>query len=148
MLSVIILTLALATFNPFDSNVPPAFYLPCLLSMPKEASLIICFADRQTGFLMECTNTGSVGLGTVRKEWFEYVLIHISLFIVSLFTVHRFFVVCIRSSKSAVFIISLSVMFYTIDDILLLQEGIQLPFFDAGWFGSVAWRIGVFYGKF
>ena len=52
------------------------------------------------------------------------VLIHIFLFIV-----RHFFVVCILSSKSAVFKISLS--FHTIDDFLIFQEGFQLPFFDA-----------------
>ena len=40
MLKAIILTLALATFNPFHSNVRPVFYLPCLLAMPDKASLI------------------------------------------------------------------------------------------------------------
>ena len=67
MLRAIILTLALATFNPFHSNVRPAFYLPCLLVMPEEASLMICLLDRQIGFLMECGKTGSIKLGTVRK---------------------------------------------------------------------------------
>ena len=43
---------------------------------------MIRLADRQTGFLMECGNTGSVELGTVRKERFEYGLVHIFLFIV------------------------------------------------------------------
>ena len=55
------------------------------------------------------------------------VLIHIFLFIV-----RYFFVVCIRSSKSAVFKISLSAIFHTIDYFLIFQEGFQLPFFDAG----------------
>ena len=55
------------------------------------------------------------------------VLIHIFLFIV-----RYFFVACIRSSKSAVFKISLSAIFHTIDDFRIFQEGFQLPFFDAG----------------
>ena len=41
MLSAVILTLALATFNPFHSNIRSAFYLPCLIALPEEASLII-----------------------------------------------------------------------------------------------------------
>ena len=68
MLSAVILTLALATFNPFHSNIRSAFYLPCLIALPEEASLIIWLADRKPGFLMECGNTESVKLGTVRKE--------------------------------------------------------------------------------
>ena len=76
---------------------------------------------------MECGNRGGVELGTVRKEWFEYVLVHIFLFIV-----RYFFVVCNGSSESAVFIIYLSAIFYTIDDVLIFQEGFQFPFFDAG----------------
>ena len=127
MLRVIILTPALATFNPFHSNVRPAFYLPCLHAMPEEACVKICLADRQTGFLMECGNRGGVELGTVRKEWFEYVLVHIFLFIV-----RYFFVVFNGSSESAVFIIYLSAIFYTIDDVLIFPEGFQFPFFDAG----------------
>ena len=127
MLRVIILTPALATFHLFHSNVQPAFYLPCLHAMPEEACVKICLADRQTGFLMECGNRGGVELGTVRKEWFEYVLVHIFLFIV-----RYFFVVCNGSSESAVFIIYLSAIFYTIDDVLIFQEGFQFPFFDAG----------------
>ena len=87
---------------------------------------MICSADRQTGFLMECRNTGSVELGTVKKKLFKYVLVHIFRFIV-----RYFFVVTIRSSKSAVFIISLSAIFHTIDDVLTFQEDFQLPFFDA-----------------
>ena len=55
------------------------------------------------------------------------LLVHTSLFIV-----RYFFIVCIRSSKSAVFKISLSAIFHTIDDFLILQEGFQLPLFDAG----------------
>ena len=127
MLRVIILTPVLATFHLFHSNVRPAFYLPCLHAMPEEACEKICLADRQTGFLMECGNRGGVELGTVRKEWFEYVLVHIFLFIV-----RYFFVVCNGSSESAVFIIYLSAIFYTIDDVLIFQEGFQFPFFDAG----------------
>ena len=127
MLRVIILTPALAAFHLFHSNVRPAFYLPCLHAMPEEACVKICLADRQTGFLMECGNRGGVELGTVRKEWFEYVLVHIFLFIV-----RYFFVVCNESSESAVFIIYLSAIFYTIDDVLIFQEGFQFPFFDAG----------------
>ena len=95
--------------------------------MPEEACVKICLADRQTGFLMECGNRGGVELGTVRKEWFEYVLVHIFLFIV-----RYFFVVCNGSSESAVFIIYSSAIFYTIDDVLIFQEGFQFPFFDAG----------------
>ena len=53
--------------------------------MPEEASLKICLADLQTGFLMEYVNTGSVELGTVKKEWFEYVLVYVFLFIVRYF---------------------------------------------------------------
>ena len=34
---------------------------------------------------MEYENTRSGELGTVRKEWVEYVLVHISLFIVRYF---------------------------------------------------------------
>ena len=94
--------------------------------MPEEANLMICLADRQTDFFMECGNAGSVVLGTVRKEWFKYVLVHIFRFIVRYFSV-----VSIRSSKSAVLIISLSAIFHTIDDILIFQEGFQLPYFDA-----------------
>ena len=85
MLRAIISTLALATFNPFHSNVRPAFYLPCLLGIPEESNLMICLADRQTGFLMQCGNTGSVELWTVRKEWFDNVLVHIFLFIIRYF---------------------------------------------------------------
>ena len=95
--------------------------------MPEEVNLMIYLADRQTGFLTKCGNTGSVELGTIRKEWFEYVLVHIFLFIVK-----YFFVVCTGSSKSAVFIISLAATFYTIDDFLMFQESFQFPFFDAG----------------
>ena len=135
MFRAIILTLSLTTTNPFHLNVRPAFHLPGCLVMPVEVSQMICLADRQTGFLVGCGNTGSVDLGIVRKEWFENVLVHIFLFIV-----RYFFVVCIRSSKSIVFIISLSTIFYTIDGILIFQEGFQLPFFDAGYFGSVALR--------
>ena len=106
MLRVIILTPALATFNPFHSNVRPAFYLPCLHAMPEEACVKICLADRQTDFLMKCENRVGVELGTVRKEWFEYVLVHIFLFIV-----RYFFVVFNGSSESAVFLIYLSAIF-------------------------------------
>ena len=95
--------------------------------MPEEVSLMICLADRQIDFLMECGNTGSVELGTVRKEWFEYVLVLIFPFIV-----RYFFVVCIGSSKSVVSIISLSATFYMIDDILIFPEGFKFPFFDPG----------------
>ena len=52
MLRAIKLTLATANFNPFDSNIRPNFYLPCPLAMSVEASLMICLADPQTGFLM------------------------------------------------------------------------------------------------
>ena len=62
---------------------------------------------------MKCRNTGSIELGTVKRE-----SVHIFLFIV-----RYFFVVCIGSSKSVVFIISLSAIFSTIDDILIFQEG-------------------------
>ena len=56
------------------------------------------------------------------------VLVHIFLFIV-----RYFFLVCIRSSKSAVFkISSFPAIFHTIDDFLIFQEGFQIPFFDAG----------------
>ena len=61
---------------------------------------------------------GSVELGTVGKEWFEYVLVRIFLFLVK-----YFFVVFIGFSKSAVFIISLSAIFYMIDGMLIFQEG-------------------------
>ena len=63
------------------------------------------------------------------------VLIHIFLFIV-----RCSFVVCISSSKLAVFKISLSAIFHTIDDFLIFQEGFPPPFFDTSWFGSMAWR--------
>ena len=53
MLRAIILALALATFSLFHSNVRSVFYLPCPLVMPVKASLMICLADRQTGFLTE-----------------------------------------------------------------------------------------------
>ena len=128
MLRAIILTLTLATFSLFHSNVRPAFYLPCLLAMLEEASLKVCLAGRQTGFFMECRNTKSVELENVRKKWFEYVF---------LFIVRYFSVVCIGSSQSALFIMSLSTIFYTIDDILKFQEGFQFPFFDAGFSGAV-----------
>ena len=126
MLRATKLTLALATFNPFHSNVRPAFYLPCPLVIPVEVSLMICLADGETGFLMECGNRRSVKIRTFKKERFECV--HTFLLIV------KFFVVCIRSSKSAVFIISLSA------NILLFQEGFQLQLFDAAKFCSVVWR--------
>ena len=38
----------------------------------------------------------------------------------------------IQSSTSAVFKISLSTIFHTIDDFLIFQEGFQLLFLDAG----------------
>ena len=82
MLNAVILTLALASFNPFHLNVRPGFYLTCLLVIPEEASLMVCLADRQTDVLMECGNTGNLELETMEKEWFEYVLGHISLSIV------------------------------------------------------------------
>ena len=65
-----LIVLALAIFNPFSSDVRPAFYLPCLHAMSEESSLMICLEDQQTGFLMEYGNAGSVELGTVKKEWF------------------------------------------------------------------------------
>ena len=68
MLRAIILTLTLATFSLFHSNVRPAFYLPCLLAMLEEASLKVCLAGRQTGFLMECRNTKSVELETLERN--------------------------------------------------------------------------------
>ena len=55
------------------------------------------------------------------------VLVHIFLSNVSCF-----FIICSQSAKSAVFKISLSAIFHTIDDFLIFQEGFQLPFFDAG----------------
>ena len=58
---------------------------------------------------------------------FTIVLVHIFLFIA-----RYFLVICIRSSKSAVFKISLLAIFHTIDDFLIFQEGFQLSFFDAG----------------
>ena len=82
MLRAIILTVALASFNLFHSNFQPAFYLPCPLVVPVVTSLTICLVDRETGFLMKCGNTRSIELGTVRKEWFENVLVHIFLFII------------------------------------------------------------------
>ena len=88
---------------------------------------------------MECGNTGSVEFETVRKEWFEYVLVHIFLFIVA-----YYFVICIRSSKSAVFIISLSVIFHTIDDILMFQEDFQLPFLNFHFYFFWRGEAGVF----
>ena len=117
MLRVIILTPALATFHLFHSNVQPAFYLPCLHAMPEEACVKICLADRQTGFLMECGNRGGVELGTVRKEWFEYVLVHIFLFIVRYFLTFEFDLLIL-----AVFVIFSSVIFHSIDDILIFRS--------------------------
>ena len=73
---------------------------------------------RETVFLWSARIQG-VEFETIRKERFECILVNIFLFIV-----RYFFVVCIRSSKSAVFqvfIISLSAIFYTIDDILIFQ---------------------------
>ena len=70
------------------------------------------------------------------------VLVHISLFIV-----RYFFVVCIRSSKSVVFKISLSAIFHRIDDFLIFPEGSNFRFSMP--VSLVQWRgeIGIFYGK-
>ena len=58
---------------------------------------------------------------------YTLVLVYIFLFIVRLF-----FVVCIRSSKSVVFKISLSSIFHAINVFLLFQQGFQLPYFNVG----------------
>ena len=71
------------------------------------------------------------------------VLVHISLFIV-----RYFFVVCIRFSKSAVFRISLSTIFHTIDDFLIFKRVSSFHFSMP--VSLVQWRgeIGVFYDEF
>ena len=85
----------------------------------------------------------SIELGTATKKQFEYVFS-------PYFLVHSqiFFVTCIQSSKSTVFIISLSAIFHTIDDILILQKGFNFHFSMP--VSLVQWRgkTGVFYDKF
>ena len=114
--------------------------------MFEETSLMICFQiDRLTDWLpygVREYREGAQILGPLERN-------RLNMF-QSMFSFHCyiFFVVCIRSSKSAVFIISLSPIFHPIDDILIFQEDFQIPFFDAGQFSSVTWRIGVFQGKF
>ena len=106
--------------------------------MFEETSLMICFQiDRLTDWLpygVREYREGAQILGPLERN-------RLNLF-QSMFSFHCyiFFVVCIRSSKSAVFIISLSPIFHPIDDILIFQEDFQIPFFDAGQFSSVTWR--------
>ena len=58
------------------------------------------------------------------------IILTLVLIYIFLFIVRYFFVVCIRSAKSAVFKISLSAIFHMVDDFLIFQEDFQLPFFD------------------
>ena len=81
MLVAIITALALVAFNPFR----PVFHLFCTIVMSLVDCLRICSADQQTGFLMKGGYTGSVELRIVRKDCFEYVLVHNFLFIVRFF---------------------------------------------------------------
>ena len=87
--------------------------------MTVEASLKIFLADQHSDFLMDCGNASCVELGTFGKEWFEYILVIISLFLV------RYFLS---------FVLYLLTIFYTINDILIFQEKLQ-PFYDDGYFG-------------
>ena len=69
--------------------------------------------------------------------------------ILTLVLVHIFlFIVCIQSSVSVVFKITLSAIFLTIDDFLIFQDGFQLPF--SMLVSLVQWHgeTGVFYGRF
>ena len=58
------------------------------------------------------------------------IILTLVLIYIFLLIVRYFFVVCIRSAKSAVFKVSLSAIFHTVDDFLIFQESFQLPFFD------------------
>ena len=60
------------------------------------------------------------------------IILMLDLVYISLFIVRYFFVVCIRSSKSALFKISLRAILHTIDDFVIFQEGFQLAPFDSG----------------
>ena len=72
----------------------------------------------------------------------------LTLVLVSCSFLDIFLVVCIRSSKSVIFKISLSAIFHTADNFLISQEGFQLPFSILVSLVQQHGEIGAFYGKF
>ena len=84
MLREIIIILVLISFDPFHLNVLTGFCSFCFLfffAARVRASLMICLAGHQIGFLLGCMNTRSVGRLSIEKKRFKCGLIDTSLLV-------------------------------------------------------------------